>query len=193
VSDTARKLMDLAEERMRVAGYHGFSFRELATKAGITSASVHHHFPTKAGMVVAIMQRFMDRFAGLVTPTPGETVEDVILSYRTAFRSGLCDDGGMCLFGMLGAESGGLPPEVAGKIEQFFHDAIADLTRRIGGPDAEMRAFAILATLEGGLILARAYRSAEAFDRATADLVASAANDDRPTRQARLTRAAVRG
>lgn len=179
MGDTAMKLMDLAEERMRIAGYHGFSFREIAASAGISSASVHHHFPTKAGMVVAVMQRFMDRFADLVAPTPGETVEDVVLAYRTAFRSDLCDDGGTCLFGMLGVEAGGLPPDVAGKIEQFFRDAVADLAWRIGGPDAETRAFSIIATLEGGLVLARACKDAEAYDRATADLVMSAANDDR--------------
>jgi TetR/AcrR family transcriptional repressor of nem operon len=48
--------MDLAEARMREAGYHGFSFR-IGAEAGITSASVHHHFPTKAAMVAAIIQR----------------------------------------------------------------------------------------------------------------------------------------
>jgi TetR/AcrR family transcriptional repressor of nem operon len=171
--------MDLAEERLRIAGYHGFSFRELAAQIGITSASVHHHFPTKADMVVAVLQRFTDRFVAYVTPTPGETAEEVIATYREAFRATRCDDGGMCLFGLLGAESGGLPPEVASRIEQFFRYAVADLTRRLGGSDAETRALAILATLEGGLILARAYSSAEAFDRATTELAAPAANDDR--------------
>lgn len=180
MSDTAVKLMDLAEERIRVAGYHGFSFRELAAKAGISSASVHYHFPTKTGIVVAIVQRSMDRFAERVTPIPGETAVHAIEAYRSAFRSGLCDKGGMCLFGMLGAESGGLPPEIGDRIGEFFRDATIDLARRIGGPDAEERAFAILATLEGGLVLARACNNAEAFDRATHELAAAAANDDRP-------------
>ncbi len=66
ISGTAERLMDLAEQRMRDGGYHGFSFRDLANEIGITSASVHHHFPTKSGMVVAIMQRYRDRFAKLV-------------------------------------------------------------------------------------------------------------------------------
>ena len=48
MSETAERLMDLAEAHIRNAGYGGFSFRDLAAEIGIKSASVHHHFPTKA-------------------------------------------------------------------------------------------------------------------------------------------------
>jgi TetR/AcrR family transcriptional repressor of nem operon len=74
---------------------------------------------------------------------------------------------------MLGAESGGLPTALHGEVETFFRDAVDDLAGRIGGEDAEERALGVLATLEGGLILARAYGDVGAFDRATASLVAN--------------------
>jgi len=168
--DTAKRLMDFAEARMREAGYHGFSFRDIGAEAGITSASVHHHFPTKAAMVAAIVQRHNARFAASVAPRPGETGREVIEAYRLAFRDALHSTGGMCLAGMLGAESGGLPPLLHDEVEQFFHDCIEDLARRIGGDDPRSRAFAIMALLEGGLILAQVYKDAAAFDHATADL-----------------------
>nr|WP_167105470.1 TetR/AcrR family transcriptional regulator [Sphingomonas oligoaromativorans] len=160
--------MDLAEERMREAGYHGFSFRELAAKIGIKSASVHHHFPTKADMAAAVARRYLERFLENVAPQPGESGEDVIAVYRSAFRRSIEHDGGMCLSGMLGAESGGLPVEVAEEIENFFRKAVEDLAQRLGG--SEERAFAVLATLEGALILARAYGEVAAFDHAAAAL-----------------------
>jgi TetR/AcrR family transcriptional repressor of nem operon len=163
--------MDLAEERMREAGYHGFSFRELAAKIGIKSASVHHHFPTKADMAAAVARRYLERFLENVAPKPGETGEDVIAVYRSAFRRSIEQDGGMCLSGMLGAESGGLPAEVAEEIENFFRRAVEDLAQRLGG--SEDRAFAVLATLEGALIIARAYGEVAAFDHAAASLTDS--------------------
>jgi len=171
VSETAERLMDLAEERMREAGYHGFSFRELAAKIGIKSASVHHHFPTKADMAAAVARRYLERFLENVAPKPGETGEDVIAVYRSAFRRSIEQDGGMCLSGMLGAESGGLPTEVAEEIENFFRRAVEDLAQRLGG--SEDRAFAVLATLEGALIIARAYGEVAAFDHAAASLTDS--------------------
>jgi hypothetical protein len=48
VSETAERLMDLAEAHICNAGYGGISFRDLAAEIGIKSASVHHHFPTTA-------------------------------------------------------------------------------------------------------------------------------------------------
>ncbi|HJY50709.1 MAG TPA: TetR/AcrR family transcriptional regulator [Stellaceae bacterium] len=44
------------------AGYGGFSFRDLAAEISIKSASVHHHFPTKATMTAAVARRYGDRF-----------------------------------------------------------------------------------------------------------------------------------
>ena len=57
VSGTAKRLMDLAEAHIRESGYAGFSFRNLAAEVGIKSASVHHHFPTKAKMAAAVARR----------------------------------------------------------------------------------------------------------------------------------------
>ena len=77
----------------------------------------------------------------------------------------------MCLCGVLGAEAGVLTPEVVKETQSFFRRCIDDLTRRIGGPDAEARAFHVMATLEGGMMLARAYGDIGAFDQAADSLV----------------------
>jgi TetR/AcrR family transcriptional repressor of nem operon len=167
---TAERLMDLAEDRMRKGGYRGFSFRELAAEIGIKSASVHHHFPTKAGMAAAVARRYAERFFQTVAPRHNDSSQDIIAVYRSAFRNAIERDGRMCLTGMLGAEAGGLPPEVVEEIRAFFRRCVDDLSSRIGGPEAVTRAFHVMATLEGGLILARAYGDIAAFDQATASL-----------------------
>ena len=171
MNETAERLMDLAETHMRIAGYGGFSFRDLAAEIGIKSASVHHHFPTKATMAAAVARRYADRFFAKVARSPNETADDAIAAYRSAFKAALDQDGAMCLFGVLGAESGGLSPEVADEILSFFRRCIADLSQRIGGPDAEARAFQVIATLEGGMMLARAYQDTTAFDHAADGLL----------------------
>ena len=92
MSETAERLMDLAEARIREEGYRGFSFRELAAEIGIKSASVHH-FPTKAGMAAAVARRHGERFFEMVAPPPNETGDDVIAIYRLAFRRVIERDG----------------------------------------------------------------------------------------------------
>ena len=135
MSETAERLMDLAEAHIRNAGYGGFSFRDLATEIGIKSASVHHHLPTKATMTAAVARRYGVRFLAAVARRPNERAEDAMSAYRSAFR-----DGRMCLCGVLGAEAGVLSPEVAEEIVSFFRRCIDDLSQRIGGPGAEARA-----------------------------------------------------
>src|SRR6201993_5293738 len=112
--------MDLAEAHIRHRGYGGFSFRELAAEVGIKSASVHHHFPTKATMAAAVARRYGDRFLASVAPRPRETANDVIRAYQSVFRKALEQDGRMCLCGVLGAEAGVLSPEVVEEIQSFF-------------------------------------------------------------------------
>src|ERR1700729_4569965 len=120
VNETAEKLMDLAESHMRNAGYGSFSFRDLAAEIGIKSASVHHHFPTKATMAAAVARRYGDRFLAAVAGQPNESAEDAIAAYRSAFREALDRDGRMCLCGVLGAEAGVLSPDLAGEVLSFF-------------------------------------------------------------------------
>ena len=171
--------MDLAEAHIRNSGYGGFSFRELAAEIGIKSASVHHHFPTKATMAAAVARRYADRFLAAVAALPDERSEDAITAYRSAFREALDRDGQMCLGGVLGAETGALPPGVAKEVLSFFQRCVDDLSRRLGGPDAEARAFHVMATLEGGSMLARVYGNIEAFDQAAAGLVRTWRGADR--------------
>lgn len=171
VSETAERLMDLAEARIRDAGYGGFSFREIAAEVGIKSASVHHHFPTKASMVAAVARRYGDRFLAAVAPQPNETANDAIAMYLAAFRRALDQDGRMCLCGVLGAEAGVLSPEVTKEVQTFFRCCVEDLSRRIGGPNAVARAYHIMATLEGGMMLARVYGDIRVFDQVVSDLV----------------------
>jgi len=171
VKETAERLMDLAEAHIRSAGYAGFSFRDLAAEIGIKSASVHHHFPTKASMATAVARRYADRFFAAVARRPHETADDAVAAYRSTFKAVLDRDGLMCLFGVLGAEAGGLSPEIASEVLSFFRRCVEDLSQRIGGPDAETRAFQVIATLEGGMMLARAYQDTNAFDQAVGGLV----------------------
>ena len=130
------------------------AFASLRLSLGIKSASVHQHFPQ--GHTGRCSRSTLCTISRTVASRPNETGDDAISSYRSAFRKALERDGRMCLCGVLGAEAGVLTPEVVEEIQSFFRRCIDDLTQRIGGPEAEARAFHVMATLEGGMMLARA-------------------------------------
>jgi TetR/AcrR family transcriptional regulator, transcriptional repressor for nem operon len=129
VNETAQRLMDLAEAHIRHAGYRGFSFRDLAAELGIKSASVHHHFPTKASLAAAVVRRYGDRFLATVASPPNETGDDAISAYRSGFRKALERDGRMCLCGVLGAEAGVLTPD---NVSSYLASVAEETTRSCG-------------------------------------------------------------
>ena len=57
MSETIDRLLDAAEDGMRLRGYHAVSFRELAMALGIKSASVHYYFRQKEDLGLALVAR----------------------------------------------------------------------------------------------------------------------------------------
>jgi len=57
MSETAGKLMGGAAGLIMRRGYNGFSYADLAERFGIRKASIHHHFPSKVDLVVAVLEQ----------------------------------------------------------------------------------------------------------------------------------------
>lgn len=172
----AEEILDAAEGLARSGGYHGFSFRDVAARVGIKSASVHYHFPTKADLGAAVARRYTDRFLDALGDPAGPAAApgELVGRYVAAFRHALVTERRMCLCGMLGSEVAALPPEVAAEAKRFFERNIdwleAVLSRRENGPAADLaasrrEALTILAALEGALILARTLENPSVFDQ----------------------------
>lgn len=167
VSDTTDAIMDAAEERIRRAGYSGFSFREIAADVGVKSASVHYHFPTKEKLAAAVARRYTDRFLEAVDHQIAGG-EDIVEAWRQVFRVALQRDGRMCLCGALGATSQDLSSEVRDEVKRFFMLGIDNLTKA-GLP--RNSALHVLAALEGAMLTANVLEDPSLFDNGTAALV----------------------
>ena len=178
VSETINKLLDAAESGIRLRGYHAVSFRELADELAIKSSSVHYYFRAKEDLGLALVERYKDRFyAALATAaarrrTPHERIRAFMQVYRTAF----VDDGRICLCGMLGAESCGLPPALALAVASFFESninwLIDNLPQDLSLAQRRKRARHIVATLQGAMTLAASLGDPKVLDDAVHDLSA---------------------
>ncbi|CAN2534577.1 hypothetical+protein [Methylocapsa aurea] len=162
---TAAKILDSAEERLCRYGYNGVSFRDIAADVGVKSASVHYFFPTKPALVAAVARRYADLcLAELGDPVSRAPAEAVGL-LAEMFRRTVAERKRMCLFGMLAAEVGGLPSEVGAEARRFFAETLSWL--RVALRDEAAEAEAILAALEGGVLLARAMDDPAMLEKVT--------------------------
>lgn len=174
ILSTRDRIIAAAEARMREGGYHGFSFREIATDVGIKSASVHHHFPAKEDLASAVVDGYTERFIEtLGDPTEqGQAPKALIDRYVELFRRALVDEQRMCLCGLLGSETRALPDRVSAETRIFFQRHIEWLSNvfRSGDPHASQaviddRAMVFVATLEGALLVAQSLGDPEVFER----------------------------
>ncbi len=169
-TDSAARILDVAERMARQGGYNGFSYREIAKEIGIKAASVHYHFPTKEDLGVALTKRYSDRFLNaLGNPTAYGSADAALQRFTELFRIALLEHKLMCLCGVLAAEADNLPAPVAKEARGFFEATLTWLTEALqsdgtGVERARAKAVQVLASFEGALILARSLEDATIFD-----------------------------
>jgi TetR/AcrR family transcriptional repressor of nem operon len=179
MSDTLERLMDAAEGGIRLRGYHAVSFRELADELGIKSSSVHYYFRAKEDMGLALVARYEERFFAAVETkaTKGKTSDERVRAFAHVYRDALVSSDKICLCGMLGAESCGLPPILSSAVASFFQRniewLIKELPRELPLAQRRKRANHIVAALQGAMTLASSLGDHKIFDSTVQDLFAS--------------------
>jgi TetR/AcrR family transcriptional regulator, transcriptional repressor for nem operon len=168
-ADTRTRILDVAQDLVQRRGVNAMSFQDLADAVGIRKASVHHHFPDKAAMVVALLERYQENFAAqvqiiLVADCLGS---EQIERYMQLFVDTLAETphNRVCLCGMLATEVATLDPEGVKRVRVFFADNIQWITQMLqrGRADGSLvfrgdvsdTASLVFSTLEGCLIVAR--------------------------------------
>lgn len=170
------QILDIAEERMKRGGFDAVSFRDIASAVGIKSASVHYHFPRKEDLGKAVVDRYSDRFFGVLgaPDAPGETPHERLARLATAYATALRKDGAMCLCTVLGSVSEDLPPAVADAVADFFDELLAwtDIAMSDTPARANGKATQLVSELQGAMILAVALRNPDLLDEAGRTILA---------------------
>jgi TetR/AcrR family transcriptional repressor of nem operon len=173
--ETASLVLDVAQRLVQTRGYNGFSYADIAAELKITKAALHYHFATKAQLGRALIGRYEESFADLLTAIDdaGSDAVEKLTAYIQLYRDVL-QDRRNCLCGMLAAEYQTLPEVMQVAVTQFFDMNEAWLERILeDGRQAGTVAFAgsardagrvIVAGLEGALLLSRATQDMARFD-----------------------------
>ncbi len=183
--DKAEQIMDLAQEMVQKRGYHGFSYRDLAERLGIRSASVHYHFPHKADLAVALLERVQEGFDEALEgiDAAGGSAPERLRRFAGLFRQTFAGGDRLCPICMLASGQETVPEPVRSRVARFWDRAIDWLedvlkagsgegTLRFDAP-ARVVAFGLLAILEGGMVIARASEDPEMLRQAAEHYISS--------------------
>jgi TetR/AcrR family transcriptional regulator, transcriptional repressor for nem operon len=192
-ADTATRILDSAERLVQHRGFNGFSYADVASELGITKASLHYHFASKAELGQALVERYAARFAaGLkAIDAQGGDAPSKLEAYSRIYADVLRRKR-MCLCGMLAADYDTLPGPMRDAVVRFFDDnetwlagvfqqGNADGSLHVDGSASEA-ARALVGGLEGAMLIARPYGELSRFEAAANRLLDSLARTAAPER-----------
>ena len=192
-SDTAAQILDVAERLAQTRGFNGFSYADIAGELGVTKASLHYHFPSKADLGRSLIERYSAAFASALAgiEQSGDPAYAQLQRYVSIYGDVL-KAGRICLCGMLAAEYTTLPAGMQQAIRAFFDFNERWLTTMLEGGrrdgsvtfdgSAADAARAITSALEGAMLLARPYGGAARFESAAERVLREYAAVERPRR-----------
>lgn len=181
--DTREKLLAAAMELFAFQGYANTPLAQIARKAGVLPGSLYYFFPTKQDLLNATLEeRKKLLWCDVLDPIwsaeadPIERVFALMKGYRqmldmTGFSHG-------CPIGNLVIEVAETHPDSRHLLVQNFDNWLTYVARCFEesqtllprGTDAHQLAVFVLTTMEGAVMLARAYRNFEAYDTAVTHL-----------------------
>ena len=179
---TREALVQTAESLMRTKGYAAFSYADLAETVGLRKASIHHHFPAKEDLGIAIVENYISRVRSDFDHIE-EQHKDVkarLGAFFQVFRAS--SEGGLLpLCGALAAEMSALPAGLQ-KLTQSFFDmqlrwlsAIVDQGLVRGeiphGWGASQKALLLLSVLEGSSFINWATKESDPLNHGVIRLI----------------------
>ena len=182
--NTAERILDTAHQLLVERGFSAFSFADIAAVIQIRKPSIHHHFPTKTALVVAVLERHTRRMqeahAGLDkhVVSPLDRLKKYVNHWEACIRSSTEP---FCIAALLGAELPSLPEDVQTEVGRHFthqHQWIAK-TLKDGVKQKEIKLQAtadveaemLMASVHGAMLSARVNKSPTVFRQITANAI----------------------
>jgi TetR/AcrR family transcriptional repressor of nem operon len=200
---TANRILDVAERLVQTRGFNGFSYADIAAEVGITKASLHYHFATKAELGRTLIARYTEAFETALQAITARLLhaDERLRAYVKVYADVLANER-MCLCGMVAAEYGTLPPQMQEAIRVFFEfneswlAGLLDQGNREGCLSVRVppheAARMLVGALEGEMLVARAYGDPARFESAARLLLTQLAGSKAPAAETRRARKPAR-
>jgi TetR/AcrR family transcriptional repressor of nem operon len=182
---TAAKILDAGRQLIARRGYSNFSYADVSAAVTIHKASIHHHFPAKPELALAVTHHSRAIFTAdtAALAAGGATPLAQLQAYLAERERCLIDDHEMfCVAAMLGAEVPFLREDVAEAVGEYFASIASWLENllaagaacgefRLGGP-VQGEAATLVSLIYGALLVARATRNPSHFRQVSSVAVA---------------------
>ncbi|SSW70027.1 TetR/AcrR family transcriptional regulator [Achromobacter agilis] len=176
LSPRAIEIVEQTRQLLAAGGYHGFSYADVSERVHIGKPSIHHHFPTKADLVLTVVaqhrQQAREGLAALDqhVQDPQGRLTAYADYWAKCIREGTMP---MCICAMLAAELPMIPPAIADEVRAYFGELTAWIASVLESGAAkgqfhlrdsvQVEAQAFMSTIHGAMLTARALGDPNVF------------------------------
>jgi len=182
MNNTQEQIVKLGRDFIQTFGYNAFSFKQIADVLNIKNAAVHHYYPSKEDLGLAIIEKDIADFASLAKMVEKAPPTEKVLAIVNLYRSYYNDGRKLCMISSCGSIFDQLPVkmQLAAKfhldnislwLEAAFREGIEKNEFHFSDTPQEMSSRWIV-NLPGSLITGR-IRGAEYFETILAQLMNS--------------------
>lgn len=173
---TRLALLEAAQKACCRRGYDGFSYSDLAKDVGIRKPSIHHHFPTKADLIEALIAQYSDDFFSHLSDISqhAKPAGVQLWQYLDRYRDQLAGGSQLCLCVALSMNPDKLTDSCVDALNGFHAKSVKwlsgvfQLAERDGSitqiDRPQLEAIATLALVKGAQILSRAAGDITPYD-----------------------------
>jgi TetR/AcrR family transcriptional repressor of nem operon len=179
-SEMAERILKTAEALMIERGYSAFSYADIAEAVQIKKPSIHHHFPTKAGLAAAVLKAHREETLEGTEQLdrriedPWKRLHSYVEYWEGCIRKKTIS---FCVAALMGAELPSLPEEVQAQVQLHFHALAEWLERTLKAgvkagvirleSSAATEAQTLMAIVHGAMLSARASGDCAVFKLVT--------------------------
>ena len=184
LSTRATELVNCARALLASGGYNSFSYADISKSVGISKASIHHHFPSKADLVKTVLVRYREEATAGMAMLKTQISDPLMqLQAYTGYWEKCISEGDslFCICAMLAAELPSIPEAVAEEVQGHFLDLtdwLASVLENAAAQgsivlqsNAKDEAMVLMATVHGAMLSARTSGDPTVFIKVTQLLV----------------------
>jgi TetR/AcrR family transcriptional repressor of nem operon len=172
------QVISLTQHLIRERGFNGFSYRDLADKIGVKTASIHYYFPTKNDLLLAAVENYKSMLAtSMQSIDRSLSAKEQLDAYHVLLRRKPSEQ--ICMCGMLAADFSSIPNDVRTSIRGFYrtHETFLSEVLALGAKDGTLKCMGdpetagrwLFAAFQGSLLSSRLFEAPSRI----ADVVAS--------------------
>jgi TetR/AcrR family transcriptional repressor of nem operon len=167
-AESRERILDVAARQIRKGGLESVSIAELMKAANLTHGGFYGHFPSRAALIAASLDRALERgeaaFTAAQPARGGATVKSIVNRYLSPAHRDSIGEG--CAIAALAGDVGrSEDKEVRDCMAERLEDSFESMAQAMGGgPEAEQAALTAWCAMVGAISLSRVFRGTDRSD-----------------------------